>query len=187
MTCLGDLTGDGKVDSFSFFAFLSDYIAYWTTGHADPAADFNHNGIIDASAFFAFTSAYISYWTGPTPFINNGLTLTMSVPKETYNKGETVDLTLSIKNVSDKTVTFVYTSSIFDFIVYNATGIVYRNSYNIAIRLLPNHILCLPDRACPENFGWTKHATLTPPTLPPHQQFFQHSQEPTILSAKHLE
>jgi hypothetical protein len=61
VTYLGDLTGDFKVDSSSFFAFISDYITYWTTGYVNPAADFNHDGKIDFSDMQIFLYAYISY------------------------------------------------------------------------------------------------------------------------------
>ena len=61
VTYVGDLTGDFKVDSSSFFAFISDYIAYWTTGYVNPAADFNHDGKMDTDDFVAFTGAYCAY------------------------------------------------------------------------------------------------------------------------------
>jgi len=60
VTYVGDLTGDFKVDSSSFFAYISNYIAYWTTGYVNPAADFNHDGKIDFSDTQIFLDAYIN-------------------------------------------------------------------------------------------------------------------------------
>ncbi len=50
--CPADLTGDGRVDTNDFFAFLSIYQA------GDPLADFTGDGEVDTNDFFAFLGAY---------------------------------------------------------------------------------------------------------------------------------
>ncbi len=62
VTYVGDLTCDFKVDGTDFFMFMNDYVAYWTTGFVNPAADFGHDGKIDFSDIQLFINAYINYY-----------------------------------------------------------------------------------------------------------------------------
>lgn len=161
VTCLGDLTGHGQVDSNDFFAFLSAYVNYFSINEYNPAADFNHDGKIDANDFFGFLDAYISYWTGPTPFINNGLTLTMTIPKTVYARGETVNFMMSINNVSNKPITFYNKPGLFDFIVYNSTTLVYRNSLNMLMVPQWIQIVTLPQgESFSQNMEWGQDCNL---------------------------
>ncbi len=50
--CPADLTGDARVDTNDFFAFLASYQA------ADHAVDFRYDGVIDTNDFFAFLTRY---------------------------------------------------------------------------------------------------------------------------------
>lgn len=161
LTCPGDLTGQGEVDSTSFFAFMDDYISYYSENQYNPAADFEHDGAITTADFFAFMSAYIAYWTGPTPFIHDGgLTLTLSTAQTDYTLGEPVDFTLSINNVSDKTIDFTYTGDCFDYIVYNSTGIIYRDSLGKAFPMFAMEVSLLPGASFTQSFEWDQVCNL---------------------------
>ncbi len=160
VNCLGDLTDQGEVDSNSFFAFTSAYIDYNSfdgSHQCNPAADFDHDGAITATDFFEFMNAYIAYWAGPTPFVHNGaltLTLTLSTTQTVYAVGQPVDFTLSVNNVSDKTISFTYTGGFFDYIVYNSTGIVYRDSYGKAFPMFIMERSLLPGASFTQSFEW---------------------------------
>ena len=161
VTCLGDLTGQGTVDSTSFFAFVNDYINYYSEHQCDPSADFEHTGAITTADFFDFVSAYVAYYVGLTPFIHNGgLKLTLSAAKTDYALGEPVDFTLSLNNVSDKTINFVYTGGFFDYIVYNNTGIIYRDSYGKAIPMFAMEASLLPGTSKTQSFEWDQVCNL---------------------------
>jgi len=161
VTYLGDLTGQGSVDSFSIFAFVNAYISYNTKLEYNPNADFQHNGNITAVDFADFVSAYIAYWNGPAQFVRNGqLTLTVSALQAQYNIGVPVNFTLSISNVSNKTISFSYTGDLFDYIVYNNTGIVYRYSLSGPSPMFTNEISLSPYESLTEEFGWNQSYNL---------------------------
>ena len=61
VTYLGDLNGEFKVNFDDMIIFVGDYIAYWTNGAYNPAADFNHNGQIDFDDLRTFRGAYQNY------------------------------------------------------------------------------------------------------------------------------
>ncbi|MGA2523465.1 MAG: BsuPI-related putative proteinase inhibitor [Candidatus Bathyarchaeia archaeon] len=169
LTILGDLTGQGTVDSNSFFAFVNDYVNYFGPAHQyNPAADFEHNDAITSTDFFDFVNAYIAYWTGPTPFIRNGgLTLTISISQTDYTLGAPVVFKLSINNVSDKTISFAYIGGLFDYIVYNNTGIVYRYSYGLAFPTYAIETSLLPGASLTQSFEWDQVCNLNSLTANP--------------------
>lgn len=158
LTCSGDLTGQGEVDSVSFFAFTDAYINYNcvdSSHQCNPAADFDQDGAITSADFFEFMSAYIAYWIGPTPFVHDGgLTLTLSTAQTDYPRGEPVDFTVSVNNVSDKTISFTYTGGFFDYIVYNSTGIIYRDSLGKAVPMFAMEVSLLPGTSKTQSFEW---------------------------------
>lgn len=161
VTCLGDLTGHSQVDSNDFFAFINAYVNYNSLHEYNPAADFDHDDVINANDFFSFVDAYISYWTGPTPFINKGLTLTMTIPKTTYPLSEPVNFTLSINNVSNRTISFANRYGLFDFIVYNDTAILYRNSLNMLMSPQWIQVMSLPPGGSySQNMQWEQDCNI---------------------------
>jgi hypothetical protein len=54
--------------------------------------------------------------------VNDGLELTMTLEKTEYNLGEPINITLTIKNISNQTINFGYSAMTFDFLVYNDTN-----------------------------------------------------------------
>ncbi|MGD0450053.1 MAG: BsuPI-related putative proteinase inhibitor [Candidatus Bathyarchaeia archaeon] len=53
---------------------------------------------------------------------NGNLELTMTIDKESYSLGEPVNLTLTITNISNQTISFEHTGLDFDFQVFNDTN-----------------------------------------------------------------
>ena len=53
-SCAADISGDGDVDSFDFFAYLDLFAA------DDPRADLDGNGTIDADDFFAYLDLFVA-------------------------------------------------------------------------------------------------------------------------------
>ena len=178
-TCPGDLTGHFKVDSNDFFAFVSAYINYYSDNEYDAAADFNHDGVIDSNDFFSFVSAYISYNAGPTPFVNNELTLTTNLQNNSYDPGDPVNFTLSVNNVGDSPITVSFSSSTFDFIVYNSTSIVYRYSSEMVYPLTVQIVSLLQKQVYPVTWIGINRATTSRLKML-LLLFFHHHQEPTI-------
>ena len=155
VTCPGDMTGHYGVDFQDITTFVSAFINYYQTGQYYLAADFDHDGKLSFNDLELFVAAYLAYWVGPTPFVTHGgLTLTMSIEKNTYILREPVNFTLSINNVSNNTISFNYQSSTFDFMVFNASGIVYRNSYNVAQPMWVQYYSLLPGASLSRNCEW---------------------------------
>jgi hypothetical protein len=68
--------------------------------------------------------------------VNGSLELTVSVEKTVYTIGETVNITLSITNISKGTVNFTHTGMDFDFVVTNDTdNVIYQWSIGRAFPL----------------------------------------------------
>jgi hypothetical protein len=53
---------------------------------------------------------------------DDGLELTMKLEKTNYTLGEPINITLTIKNISNQTINFGYSAWAFDFRVYNDTN-----------------------------------------------------------------
>lgn len=161
VTCPGDLTGHFEVNFDDFSTFITDFIAYYPTGVCNPAADFNHDGKLDYNDLSLFITAYIAYYASPTPFVTQGgLTLSMSLQQTSYGVGEPVNMTLSINNVSTKTITFGLSASTFNFIVYNSTGIVYQYTYG---KVFPTWVVLYSLAAgisLPDNLQWNQTCNL---------------------------
>ena len=163
VTCPGDLTGHFKVDFRDLTAFVGAYIYYFRTGWCNPAADFCHTGKLNFLDVILFVAYYEEYYAGPTPFVTGGaLTITLSVEKLTYSLGEPVNFTLSIKNTSKNTITIQRTASTFDFIVYNATGIMYRYSFGRVCPMWAMLYSLAPGASLAENFTWDQICNLIP-------------------------
>jgi len=71
----------------------------------------------------------------------SGLELTMAVEKTDYVLGESVNVTLTVTNISNQTIDFAYAAWTFDFLVYNDTGSVYQWS---SCRIFPQFIINWP-------------------------------------------
>ena len=161
VTCPGDLNGHYEVDFQDITTFVSAYINYYQTGQYYPAADFDHDRKLTFNDLQLFVAAYLAYWVGPTPFVTNGgLTLTMSLEKNTYTLGEPVNFTLSINNVSNQTISFSYQSFTFDFMVFNATGIVYRYSFNMVQPMWVQIYSLAPGASLSRSFEWDQECNL---------------------------
>jgi hypothetical protein len=63
LTYVGDLNGDFNVNFNDVTTFVSDYLAYLSTGNYNPAIDYNHNGTINFNDVKLFVSAYIAYYS----------------------------------------------------------------------------------------------------------------------------
>jgi len=70
-----------------------------------------------------------------------GLKLTMAVEKIDYYVGEPINVTLTITNISNQTIDFLYMASTFDFLVYNDTGSLYQWS---SFRVFPLFVVNWP-------------------------------------------
>ena len=69
------------------------------------------------------------------------LELTMAVDKTGYYVGEPVNVTLTVTNVSNQTITFEYAAWTFDFLVYNGSGSIFQWS---SFRVFPMIIINWP-------------------------------------------
>jgi hypothetical protein len=54
--------------------------------------------------------------------VRNGLMFTLQLEKTIYRLGEPVNVTATVTNISNQTITFEYGPSAFDYIVYNGTN-----------------------------------------------------------------
>jgi hypothetical protein len=68
------------------------------------------------------------------------LELTMTVEKTDYYVGEPINVTFTVTNISNQTITFEYWAKTFDFMVYNDTGLIYQWSKS---RIFPFFIVDL--------------------------------------------
>jgi hypothetical protein len=69
------------------------------------------------------------------------LDLTMTVEKTDYSLGEPINVTLTVTNISNQTIDFLYGASSFDFLVYNNNGFVYQWS---SFRIFPMFVVNRP-------------------------------------------
>jgi len=75
----------------------------------------------------------------------DGLELTMKLEKTEYGLGESINITLSITNISNQTINFTLTGMIFDFHVYNDTNnIIYKWSVGPPVRAFPAFVAIIP-------------------------------------------
>jgi hypothetical protein len=80
------------------------------------------------------TSVTISSATSSAIGDNGELQLTLAVEKTTFSLGEPVNLTITLTNISNKTVSFTHTGLDFNFQVYNdSNNLVYQWSNFMAI------------------------------------------------------
>lgn len=159
-----DLLGHGTVNFADIQYFVHEFINYYASNGSplDPTIDFNHDGKLNFADIQIFVKNYIAYWTGPTPFLNGGLTLNMSIPQTSFIQGEPVNFTLSVNNYSNHTISFDAPYGFFDYIVYNDTGIVYRSSLNILMS--PQYILLVtlpPGGNYSQNMQWDQTCNLS--------------------------
>jgi hypothetical protein len=85
------------------------------------------------------------------------LELTMTLDKTTYSLGEPVNLTLTITNISNQTITYEHTGLDFDFQVSNGTNnLVYRWSNFQAIAQFIALEPLNPGASRSTNFSWTQ-------------------------------
>ena len=156
VSCAGDMIGHCAVDFSDLTCFVSAYINYTETGGSSyyPIADLNHDGKIDFLDLQLFVADYISFYSNPTPFGHCGLAVTTTFEQTTYTQGEPVNFTINIINLTDKTITFTYMPSTFDFIVYNATGIIYRYSFERAYPMWAEIYSLTPGATLSNEFEW---------------------------------
>jgi len=106
----------------------------------------------------------------PTPLLpqgnptSNGLELTVSLVKSIYNLGEPVNVTLTIKNVSNQTINFTHTGMDFDFLVYDGKGsIAYQWSLGRAFAMFVTILPLLPGGSLSENDVWPQASNTMSP------------------------
>ena len=114
-----------------------------------------------------------STWTLPTSNITaGGIELTMSIEKTVFNFGEPVNVTLTLTNVSQKTVNYVHTAMNFDFIVYNSTNnVVYQYTSGKAFPMIAQVEPLAPGENVTATYVWPQTMNaLNDPTLTPYPQ-----------------
>ena len=91
----------------------------------------------------------------PAPASASSLQLSLTVEKAVYSLGEPVNLTVTITNISNQTVSYTHTGLDFDFKVYNdSNNLVYQWSNFMAI---PQFITIVPfpaGESMSQNFTW---------------------------------
>lgn len=90
-----------------------------------------------------------------TPASASTLQLNLTVEKAVYSLGEPVNLTVTVTNISNQTVSYTHTGLDFDFKVYNDTNnLVYQWSNFMAI---PQYVAIVPfpaGQSMSQNFTW---------------------------------
>lgn len=96
---------------------------------------------------------------------NGSLELTLTIDKTSYSLGEPVNLTLTITNISNKTINYTHTGLDFDFQVTNGTNNqVYQWSNFRAIAQFIAIIPLAPGESSSANFTWQQISNFNPQT-----------------------
>ena len=115
-------------------------------------------GTLQNGSTFNFVTPVTITQNSNQPVASGGkgnLELTMTLDKTTYSLGEPVNLTLTITNISNQTISFMHTGLDFDFQVYNDTNnLVYQWSN---FRAIAQFIAIVPlpaGESMSANFTW---------------------------------
>ncbi|MGA2385391.1 MAG: BsuPI-related putative proteinase inhibitor [Candidatus Bathyarchaeia archaeon] len=120
----------------------------------------------------------------PTKTGNESLELTLSLEKTVYNVGEPVNVTLTITNVSDQTVSFTHTGMDFNFLVYNdSNSIIYIWSIGKAFPQFVTLISLKPGENVTATYVWPQTSNISTSTeatqVPPGTYFIVGESSPT--------
>jgi hypothetical protein len=131
--------------SFMYVTFDGQLTSTWPINQWTTGSMVTINGTI---SFDSYSQTYYLNWINGSlysskqlPGINQqlGLQLTMALQKTNYSLGEPINITLTLTNISNQTVSFWLdlSFSYFQFLVYNSTGSAIYSSLNNGGALLP--------------------------------------------------
>ena len=121
----------------------------------------------------------------PTPTKTvDGLELGVSLEKTVFNVGESVNVTLTITNISQQTVNFTHTGMDFDFLVYNDSGgLIYQWSVGKAFPMFITIAALAPGGNVTATYTWPQTCNVPASTtnlqVPPGTYYIVGKSNPT--------
>mgnify|MGYP001031568468 CR=1 FL=1 len=113
VTIPGDVEGDFDVDSEDLFMLAPAYNSKLGDPLYNPRCDFDNDGDVDSMDLFILAPNFgkkESWHSENVSCEENGLEFSMTVKEKSIRIGDTVDITLSLKNVSNETIVICFAS-----------------------------------------------------------------------------
>jgi len=154
---IGDLNLDGGVNILDMTAAAQAFGSYPSHPRWIPTADIDNNGVVNIIDLCVIAKNFGKTWEHPRSVtgINDGLEFKMTIERVLLGIGDTVNITLTLKNLGNETLMIWFGSSQnFDLYLYHSGVPVTKWSDGMAFLMFVWELYLGPDETYTHRLNW---------------------------------